>query len=100
MPMPPYQLFCSTGDCKHAAQYKIAARWSDGVMSELKTYALSCEEHLRAWFDRSRAKQKACHLTAGESLEPPGIYHLQRGRRDQALERLTELEQQMAGPSP
>jgi hypothetical protein len=98
MPMPPYQVFCSTRDCKHLAIYKIAARWSDGVVSELKTYALSCEEHLRDWFTRSRQKQKACHLTAGETLEPPGVFHLVRGQRDQALERLTAMEQQLGAP--
>lgn len=97
MPMPPYQVFCSTRDCKHLAVYKIAARWSDGVVSELKTYAFSCEEHLRDWFARARGK-KACRLTAGETLESPGIYHMQRGQRDQALERLTDLEQQVSGP--
>ena len=98
MPMPPYQVCCSTRDCKHPAVYKIAARWSDGVVSELKTYALVCEEHRREWFERARAKQKACHLTAGETLEPPGIYHMQRGQRDQALERLAEVERQLGEP--
>ncbi len=94
MPMPPYQVLCSTPDCKNAAGYKIAARWSDGVVAELKTYSLCCEEHLCDWFRLARDKQKANHLTPGETLEPPGIYHLRRGQRDQALERLTELEQQ------
>ena len=36
-------------------------------------------------------------VTPGETLGPPGIYHLRRGQRDQALERLTELEQQLSG---
>lgn len=94
MPMPPYQVLCSTPDCKNPAGYKIAARWSDGVVAELKTYSLCCEEHLGDWFRLARDKQKANHLTHGETLEPPGIYHLRRGKRDQALERLTELEQQ------
>jgi hypothetical protein len=90
MPMPPYQVLCCNGDCKNPAAFKIAARWSDGVVAELKTYALSCEDHLRACFQRAR--EKACRLTTGETLEPPGIYSLQRGQRDQALERLTDLE--------
>jgi hypothetical protein len=96
MPMPPYQVCCSSCECKSPAAYKIAASWSDGVVGELKTYALSCEEHLRDWFRRAREKQKGCRLTPGETLEPPGIYHLRRGKRDQALERLTELEQQLS----
>jgi hypothetical protein len=97
MPMPPYQVWCSSHDCKNSAEYKIAARWSDGVVGELKTYGLCCAEHLRDWFRIAREKQKACRLAPGETLEPPGIYHLRRGQRDQALERLTDLEQQFAG---
>jgi len=93
--MPPYQVYCHTRDCKNLAVHKIAARWSDGVVSELKTYALCCEECLGAWFARARAKQKACRLAPHETLEPPGIYRVVRGQRDQALERLPELEQQL-----
>jgi len=95
MPMPPYQVLCGGNDCKNLAVYKIAARWSDGVVGELKTYGLACEVHLHELFRRASAKQKLCRLTAGETLEPPGIYHLQRGQRDQALERLSELERQV-----
>ena len=43
MPMPPYPVLCSCPCCGQPAVYKIAARWSDGVTQELKTYALSCE---------------------------------------------------------
>jgi hypothetical protein len=96
MPMPTYQVFCHGKDCKHPAVYKIAARWSDGVVSELKTYGLCCEDHLRDTFRRARERQKACRLTTGETLGPPGVYHLARGRRDQALERLEPLEQQFS----
>ena len=96
MPMPPYPLYCYSRGCKHLAAYKIAARWSDGVVSELKTYGLCCEEHLKDWLGRARDKQKACHLTQGESLEAPGVDRLERGARDQTLERLTEREQQLS----
>ena len=95
MPMPPYQVFCSSRDCKNLATYKIAAAWSDGVVSELKTYALTCEEHLRDWFQRACETQKGCRLTAGETLERPGIFHLCRGQRDQSLERLSVLERKL-----
>ncbi len=94
MPMPPYQVYCSSPDCKNAAEFKIAARWSDGVVSELKTYALCCGEHLGPCFRAARARQKTARLAPGETLEPPGIFHMQRGQRDQALERLTDLERQ------
>lgn len=93
--MPPYQVFCYTKGCKHPAQYKIAARWSDGVVSELKTYGLCCEECLPKWLARGRESHHKCRLTTGESLDVPGIYTLQHGKRDQALERQTELEQRI-----
>ena len=95
MPMPSYQVFCYSKGCKNPAQYKIAARWSDGVVSELKTYGLCCEECLAKWLVRGRESHKACRLTAGETLDVPGIYLLQHGKRDQALQRQTELEEQV-----
>lgn len=94
--MPPYQVYCYTPGCKNPAVYKIAARWSDGVVGELKTYGLCCADCLPAWYAKACAKQKACRLAPLETLEPPGIYRHERGQRDQALERLTELEMQLA----
>jgi len=95
--MPPYHVCCHTPGCGRPAAYKIAARWSDGVTDELKTYALSCEECLAEGFRASRAKQAACRLAPGETLEPPGIYELSRGQRDQQLVRRPELEERLAG---
>jgi hypothetical protein len=92
MPMPPYPLYCYTRQCGQLALYKIAARWSDGVTGELKTYSLCCEKCLPEVYRQSCAKQKACRLAPGETLEPPGIYRLERGQADQALERLGERE--------
>jgi hypothetical protein len=74
------------------AVYKIAARWSDGSTEELKTYALCCEKCLADWHRRSCAKQAACRLARGETLERPGVYRLEGGRRDRELQRLRELE--------
>jgi hypothetical protein len=77
------------------AIYKIAARWSDGVTQELKTYALTCSDCLAEAFRRSRAKKAACRLAAGETLESPGVYELVRGRRDPQLVRCPGVEQQL-----
>jgi hypothetical protein len=95
--MPPYPVCCYSPGCDRLAVYKIAARWSDGITGELKTYALSCEECLPASFRRSRDKQAACRLAPGETLEPPGIYRLGRGQRDSQLDRLHDLERQLIG---
>lgn len=93
--MPSYQIYCLTKGCKNPAQYKIAAKWSDGVVHELKTYGLCCEECLPKWFLRGREKYQACRLIPGETLEMPGVYQLQRGQRDQGLQRLTDLEERV-----
>ena len=94
MPMPSYPVRCYTRGCEELAVYKIAARWSDGVTQELKTYSLSCPACLAQSFQKSRAKQAACRLAPGESLESPGIYELARGHRDQQLVRREDLERQ------
>ncbi len=91
--MPPYPVLCTTPGCERPALCKIAARWSDGVTEELKTYALCCAECLAAAFRRAAAKQAACRRAPGEILEAPGIYELARGRRDRTLVRRPDLEQ-------
>jgi hypothetical protein len=97
MPMPPYSLRCYRSGCTTEAVYKIAARWSDGVTQELKTYALSCPACLRDLFRRSRLKQSSCRLTTGETLDAPAIFELVRGQRDRQLVRREDLEQEPAG---
>ncbi len=92
MPLTNYQIQCCSAGCTNEAAFKVAARWSDGLTGELKTYSLCCESCLPAEFRASRRKQAACRLAAGESLEVPGIYQLVRGQRDRDLQRLAELE--------
>jgi hypothetical protein len=95
--MSPYPVRCYRPGCGQLAVYKIAARWSDGVTEELKTYALSCPDCLAEWFRRACDKQRACRTAPGEILEPPGIYELTRGQRDRELTRRPDLEQQLRG---
>jgi hypothetical protein len=92
MAMPPYRVLCYTPGCDRDAVFKIAARWTDGVTGELKTYGLTCQECVKAWFLRARRNRVACRLAPGESLDEPGIYRIERGARDQQLERLGEFE--------
>ena len=97
--MRPYPVHCSHPGCARPAEYKIAARWSDGVTHELKTYALCCGECLPDAYRRAREKQAACRLARGETLEAPGIYLLARGQRDVALERRPDLESNLLDSS-
>jgi hypothetical protein len=103
MPLGTYPVFCYRPGCHELARFKIAARWSDGVTQELKTYALSCAECLGEQFARSKVKQAACRLAPGETLEAPGIWELARGQRDHQIARRADLEEQLsasASPSP
>jgi hypothetical protein len=90
--LPPYPVLCYARGCSREAAYKIAARWSDGVTSELKTYFLACESCLPELFGTAKVKKAACRLAAGESLGDPQVFELTRGRRDRALVRREELE--------
>jgi hypothetical protein len=95
MPMPAYPVRCYQKGCDQLAVYKIAARWSDGVTQELKTYGLTCPDCLAAWYRRSLDRRAACRLSTGETLEAPGIYELARGSRDRQLRRREDLEEQL-----
>lgn len=91
MPMPSYPVLCYAAGCSHPAAFKIAARWSDGVTEELKTYFLSCAECLPDLFARAAVKHAACRLAPGETLDAPSVYELHRGERDRALKRREDL---------
>lgn len=92
MPMPPYPVLCYAPGCSRPAAYKVAARWSDGVTQELKTYSLACPVCVRELYAEAVVKRAACRLAPGETLEEPGVYELHRGERDRELKRRAELE--------
>lgn len=99
MPMPPYPVLCYTPGCGRPAGFKVAARWSDGVTAELKTYGLCCAECLPAWFHRARERRAACRTVEGESLDAPGVFRFQACRRDPHLERLPDIEATLSAPT-
>lgn len=92
MPMPPYPVICYAPGCTAAAEFKIAARWSDGLTHELKTYYLSCAACLSKLYTSAIAKRNQCRLAPGETLDIPGIYEIHRGERDRTLKRREDLE--------
>jgi hypothetical protein len=87
-----YQVKCQTNGCETPAIYKVAATWSDGHTTELKTYALCCSNCLAYWYQQACRKQASCRLAAGETLEVPGIYELAPHQRDRDLQRRHDLE--------
>ena len=90
--LPPYPVLCYATGCSREAIYKIAARWSDGVTGELKTYSLACADCVSGLFRDARARKAACRLAAGETLGDPEVFEMTRGRRDRELVRCPELE--------
>ena len=95
MPMLVYPVICYAPGCCREAVYKVAARWSDGITGELKTYHLACAECLPQLFQDARRKRDQCRLAVGETLESPGVYRLDRGARDQQLQRCVEIEREL-----
>jgi hypothetical protein len=92
MPISLYPVMCYSAGCPNRAEFKIAARWSDGVTTELKTYSLACTACLPALLKSAMGKRAACRLAPGETLQAPGVYELHRGDRDQTLRRRADLE--------
>jgi hypothetical protein len=84
---------CSHETCREPAAYKIAARWTDGRLAELKTYGFACSEHLGDVFRVSLARQRHYTPAPGETIEELAIYRYEPGKRDRSLQRLWGLEE-------
>jgi hypothetical protein len=91
--MPTTTVRCSMPECREPASYKIAAPWSDGSFSELKTYAFACSNHLGPVFRWAEARQEAYAPAPGETVEEIAIYRYEQGKRDRQLQRLWGLEE-------
>ncbi|WP_422931098.1 hypothetical protein [Singulisphaera sp. PoT] len=83
---------CSCPGCDKAAIYKIAARWSDGRFSELKTYALSCLDHFGPLYRRAIDQRSTYTQAPHEILGEVGIYRCGKGLKSDPSVRLRMLE--------
>ena len=84
---------CSLPECREPASYKIAAPWSDGTFSELKTYGFACQDHVRDVCREAEVRWLDYEPVAGEAVERLGIFRFAVGRGDRQLERDRELEE-------
>jgi hypothetical protein len=89
----PFPVRCAFPSCGEPAAYKIAAAWSDGQFSELKTYGHCCHAHLGPIFREAATRRGAAAAGAGETLDEIGIYRYEHGKRDRQLQRLWGLEE-------
>lgn len=80
-----YTVHCTSPGCTHVAEYKVAARWSDGITSELKTYALVCLDCLPAQYRKAIDKRIACRLTESETLDEVAVFDLKSGHGGKPL---------------
>jgi len=92
MPMPPFIVRCDAPQCQRLAIYKIAARWTDGITAELKTYSLCCADCLAQAYHSAVERHLRCHTTAGETVEHPAVFHYVSATSDQALQPLVGFD--------
>jgi hypothetical protein len=91
--MPSKSVHCSNAGCAEGAIYKIAAPWSDGVFTELKTFGFACADHLGPVFRGAETRRKHYVTHSGETVGDIGIYKYEPGKRDKHLQRLSGLEE-------
>ncbi len=87
-----YVVRCDVRGCERQARYKVAASWTDGVLTELKTYALACEEHVISLYRAAAERHAVYRPRAPEALGPLTVYELVRGKRDRELVRAEAVE--------
>ena len=73
------EVTCSHPDCPEPAAYKVAARWSDGSFSELKSYGFACSDHLAEVFQDAEDRRLDYTLCPGEVIEEIAIYRFEPG---------------------
>jgi hypothetical protein len=83
---------CSYPRCPNSATYKIAAPWSYGAISELKTYALSCAEHFSTLFREAQERKILYPPSSDETVGEIGIYRCGPWHVDDRPRRLAGLE--------
>lgn len=80
MSLDNFPVLCYGPGCQAPMTHKIAARWSDGVTHEWKTYYLCCRQCLPRLFRLACEKQARCPLVTGETLDRPTILAWRRGQ--------------------
>jgi hypothetical protein len=91
--MPTTVVRCSLPHCEEPATYKVAAVWSVGSFSELKTYGFACSDHLGRVFREAEQRHSDYQPAPGETIEEIAIYRFEQGKRDRQLQRLWGLEE-------
>lgn len=79
-------VMCGAPGCTEPAEYKIAAPWSAGRFSELKTYGLACEGHYAQCY-REALRRRKIHPPSREELQGEiSVYRFEKGQSAQKLQ--------------
>ena len=78
---------CGTPGCGELAEYKIAANWSAGRFSELKTYGLACETHQAQVYREALRRRKIHPPSAEEAQGEIGVYRFEKGTPCKGIEK-------------
>ena len=83
---------CGTPGCQELAEYKIAAQWSAGKFSELKTYGLACASHYVQTYRDALRRRKIHSPSPEEAQSELGVYHFEKGKASAKLEKVPSPE--------
>lgn len=93
-----YTIYCShPGFGRVPAKYKLAAEWTGGGYSELKTYGFANDDCVEEVYRDAMARLSQFRAGEGESVGELRIYILHAGRHDYELDRASELEKRLSG---
>jgi len=84
---------CTEPGCDAPATHKIAAPWSDGRFSELKTYGFACGEHIGNVLRDAEARWLSYEPVPGEAVHDIGIYRAVSGQTIPRWERDCDVEE-------
>ncbi len=75
--MPLTIVKCSVHGCDAQATTKIAAPWTYGRFSEMKTYGYACPSHSETVVEFAESRPRPKRLAEGETLGEVGLYDLE-----------------------
>lgn len=76
---------CNIPGCAQPAEYKIAAPWSAGRFSELKTYGIACADHYAQVYRDALRRRKVHPPSPEESQGEIALFHFEKGKAGQPL---------------
>jgi hypothetical protein len=83
---------CGVPGCDQPAEYKIAAPWSAGRFSELKTYGLGCEAHYADLYRDALRRRKTHPPTSEEAQGDIAVFKFAKGKAGARLEQVAKPE--------